>query len=337
MKKGDSSEKMTGGNTRGTDDNGCGNCVTLMEMMAKMGDKMDQMTERFNHVETFLKAENEKLRDQLKMADKRYDDVCDKVNEMAIQINRLKQDNLSRNLLIKGVPELEKENDHLKGMVGTILQKLRFNFPLTFVDCYRIGRMRENTCRPIVVVLPNVNLKNVIIRVKRTTRMTCAQFSNDGVVWGPAENLIYIDEHLTRENYLLYMSARKMRQCGYKYVWTRNGRIFARLDEKSKVMSIESVAQINRLLFEAKGHAKSKDNSNDKGDEVPIGDEEPPEDDTDGNVRDTDVDENETEGDNYDEFQVNSPKKKQKKRKKVSPAGNGRNQPKRHAANYRKN
>lgn len=318
---------MTGGNPRGADGNGCGNCVSLIDMMTRMGEKMDQMTERFNHVESFLKAENEKLREQLKKADKRYDDVCATVNEMAVQINRLKQDNLSRNLLIKGVPELEKHNDHLKSMVGTIFNKLRFNLSLTFVDCYRIGRKKENTCRPVVVVLPNVGLKNLIIREKRTTKFTCAQFSNDGVLWGSAENFLYIDEHLTRDNYLLYMSARKLRQSGYKYVWTRNGRIFARPDEESRVLSIETVAQVNRLLIEAKVRGKSKGETSDKGDEEQFEGE------TDGTEQDTDVDENVNDVEMYEDFQVVSPKKKHRgKRKKGSPADGVRNQPKRRAA-----
>lgn len=135
-------------------------------------------------------------------------------NGHTVQINRLKQDNISRNLLIKEVPELEKDNDQLKSMVRTIFHKLRYDISLTYEDCYRIGRMKDNTCRPIVVVLPNVGLNNLIIRDKRPIRLSCANFSHEGVAWGPADDLLYIDEHLTHENYLLYMAARKLKQYG---------------------------------------------------------------------------------------------------------------------------
>lgn len=224
----------------------------VLEMLRAMGEKMDQMSERLNSVETTLKEENKKLRDKLDRAEKRYDEVCIKVNEMAYQINRLKQDNLSRNLMVKGVPEIERDTEHLKVMMGQIFEKLRFNFPMTYVDCYRIGRRKENTCRPIVVVLPNIGLKNLIIRDKRSMMMTAANFRDNSIPWGSQDSVIYMDEHLTHENHMLFMYTRKLKLHGYKYIWSRNGRIFARINEKAKVVSVESAAQVNKMIVEAK-------------------------------------------------------------------------------------
>lgn len=69
-----------GNNARGA--GSCNNCESLKEMIANMVEKMDQ---RFNQVETCLKEENAKLREQLVKAEKKYSDVCGKVQEMAIQ------------------------------------------------------------------------------------------------------------------------------------------------------------------------------------------------------------------------------------------------------------
>lgn len=192
---------MAGSAARGNGNDNCGNCNSLIEMLKKM----DQMTERFNGMESLMKQENEKLRDQLKKADKRYDNVCVKMQAMTVQINRLKQENISRNLIIKGVLELGRDSLHLKKMIGSIFGKLRFDLNMAYIDCYRIGKKKENTCRPVVFVVFSVGLRNIIIRYKRSMKLSCANFSKDVVVWGSAEQLIYIDEHLTKENHLLFM------------------------------------------------------------------------------------------------------------------------------------
>lgn len=296
---------------RGTDKGSCNNCESMVELLRKMGEKMDQMSERFNGVETLMKAENQKLQEKLDRAEKRYETVCSKVDEMAVQINRLKQDNLSRNLLIKGVPELETDPQHLKSMVALVFAKLRYNFPMTYVDCFRIGKPKENTCRPIVVALPNAGLKNMIIRDKRATKLTCANFSNDSSLWGAADKIIYIDEHLTRENHMLYMYTRKLKEHDFKYIWTRNGRIFVRFDSKSNIISINSTNQVNKLIVEVK-LAKKRD-------------EEETEMQTDRESDEQEIPEQNQDGDKYEDLIDNPPLGRRNKRKKDSPPGQGKN------------
>lgn len=261
-----------------------------------------------------------KLRDQLKKSEKRYDDVCVKMQAMAVQVNQLRQENISRNLIIKGVSEIEKEkdNDHLKNMVGTIFSKLRFNIQMTYIDCYRIGKKKENTCRPIVVVVFNVGLKNVIIRDKRSMKLSCANFSNDGVLWGNEEQLIYIDEHLTRDNHLLFMLSRKLKQHRFKFVWTRNGRVFVRFNEMTETILIDSVGKINKLLMEAEAYDKSKE----KESEVITGEtSEGP----------TEHESEEDEADRFIDY-IKNPPEGRNKRKQTSPNDHGNAKPKRKAA-----
>lgn len=309
---------MTVSAARGNDDKKCDNCDSLMELLRKMDQKMDLMTDRFNGMESLMKQENEKLRDQLKKSEKKYEDVCVKMQAMAVQINQLKQENLSRNLIIKGVPELETDNAHLKTMVGTIFAKLRFNFPMTYIDCYRIGKKKENTCRPIVVAVFNVGLKNVIVRDKRSMKLSCSNFSNDGVLWGSADQMIYIDEHLTKENHLLFMLSRKLKQYYFKFVWTRNGRVFVRFNEKTETILIDSVGKVNKLLMEAEAYEKSK------GKESEVMAEDTPAE----VLTERESDGNET--DKYADLIENPPEGRQK-RKHTSPSDHG-NRPKRQAA-----
>lgn len=298
---------MAGSSARG-DGNECDNCNSVLAMLKKMDEKMDTMQERFNGVEALMKQENEKLSNQLKKVEGKYEEACTKIQAMASEINRLKQDNLARNLLIKGVPEIEKDNDHLKIMVGLIFEKLRFPTQMTYIDCYRIGRKKENTCRPIVVVVFNVGLKNVIIRDKRSMKLSCANFSNDKVLWGTPEQLIYIDEHLTKENHMLFMFARKLKSHGFKFVWTRNGRVFVRFSEKSQTIVIESVSTINRLIEEAKAYEKSLKKSGTNDAEVEVMSDVPE------LITELESEGGDTETEKYSDFVDNPPKGRQKRR-----------------------
>lgn len=308
----------------GSDTRGCNNCDSMLTLMNAMNEKLSKFDDRFTQMESLMKSENEKLRTQLERANKKYDEAVEKMDAMASEINRLKQINISRNVIIKGVPEMETDAEHLKSMIGVIFAKLRYNFPLTFIDCYRIGRKSENTCRPIVVVLPSVGLKNMMIRDKRTMKLTCANFSNDGLFWGKEDQIIYIDEHLTRENHMLFMEARKLRQYGFKFIWTRNGRIFVRHDEKAKSESIVSIRQLAKLVIEARSYAKQMENQ--AGDEAQM--ETDHEHETEPEIMDDLA--------RYENIIENSPMLRPK-RKKDSPHGHTHEKgPKRHHTRSRK-
>lgn len=233
----------------------CENCNTLMEMMKGLSNKMDQIND-------YWKKENDLLKKQLSAVNNKYLQVNEKLTVVLGQINNIRQEGLSRNLLMKGIPEIDKDNVELKIMVGKILKKLRFELDMTYIDCFRIGKKTEDRSRPVVVCLSSTGLKNVVLRDKRSTKISCANFSSEGRPWGPTEDLIYFDEHLTKENHTIYMAARKLKKHGFKYVWTRNGRIFVKYDEDSKVLWIDSPGTLNKLFQEVDEYEKRKEKAN---------------------------------------------------------------------------
>lgn len=281
----------------------------MLQLMKDMNDKMGSFDARFNGMESLLKEENEKLRSQLDMVQKKYEAVCSKVVVLSKEVNRLRQDNISRNVLVKGVPELETDTTHLKTMVRSIFAKLRYNLDLSLMDCFRIGRKSDTTCRPIVVGLPSVGLKNEILRDKRIVKLTCANFMNDGTFWGSADQIIYLDEHLTRENHLLYMATRKLKHSGFKFVWTRNGHIFVRFNENASIVKIESVHQIKELIARKMALDKKaqQDNQKDESEVMSTGNET----DGDGDGFDDDLDK-------YEGL-INNPPSGRNKRKNSTP------------------
>uniref|UniRef100_A0A336LSS1 CSON003654 protein n=1 Tax=Culicoides sonorensis TaxID=179676 RepID=A0A336LSS1_CULSO len=235
-----------------------------------MIEKMDVFTQKFVGMEELLRKENASLKELLIKSEKKYHEVDNKVNVLSRQVNRLQQSIISRNIIIKGVPEKETNKEDLKAAIVNICDKLRVDINPEFVDCYRIGRNKNNSSRPIILSLYSNELKSRIIQSKRVTNLTCADIVTEKCsTWGTAEQSIYIDEHLTRENHMLYMYARKLKQVGYKFIWTRNGNILVKFDEKSNTNLVETMEQINSL----ENDVKPKKRVVKKGSEVTFGDE----------------------------------------------------------------
>lgn len=61
-------------------------------------------------------------------------------------------------------------------------------------------------------------------------------------------NELYINEHLTPRNKLILKKSKEMaRSKNYKYVWVRNGAIFARRDDRSRIIKILSEIDVNKI------------------------------------------------------------------------------------------
>lgn len=59
---------------------------------------------------------------------------------------------------------------------------------------------------------------------------------------------IYVTEHLSPENKALHAATRtRAKELGYKFVWTRNGRIFIKKDESSPAIVIGDREKLNLL------------------------------------------------------------------------------------------
>ncbi|CAH1989211.1 unnamed protein product [Acanthoscelides obtectus] len=58
----------------------------------------------------------------------------------------------------------------------------------------------------------------------------------------------YVNEHLTMQNKLIYKEARRLAKLKqYKYVWTKNGEIFARKEDTSGVIIVKDTEGLKNI------------------------------------------------------------------------------------------
>lgn len=108
---------------------------------------------------------------------------------------------------------------------------------------HRLPTRREVGPKPIVVQFSNRQTRDLFINKAKKTRVKSTDFDRNV----PLTN-VYINEHLTPFNKNLLYNTKKLREHGWKYVWTREGKIFARMNEGGRAIRITSLDQVNGLM-----------------------------------------------------------------------------------------
>lgn len=181
-----------------------------------------------------LRAENAKLQS-----------LCQQLtNQVSSSENRILQcEQYSRNfnLEIKGVPMQSDEN------LTALLKKLGdvTGEAITADDielCHRVPVAKSPTEKNIVVQFTRRAKRNNVLEKARRMRLTTTDLGLRPQV------PIYVNEHLCPElKKLLGQTTSKKRDSGWKFVWVRNGQIFARKMEDSPVVKICCANDLSKI------------------------------------------------------------------------------------------
>lgn len=227
-----------------------------MEMSA-MRVEMSQFGEQFERILGAVDAVNKrmdavenriaKLEERPSESPECVSDLLATVQQLQQNINDREQDLLALDLEIGGLPEVKGENViHLACVVA---EKLGVKLEHTdVVSAERLGPPRRSAeagdggharPRPVAVRLVRRALRDTLLRSARVRRGA----DTDGFqIPGPPRRF-YVNERLTRTNrHLFYLARQEGSRLGWKYVWTREGRIYARRcpDSNARRIKIES-------------------------------------------------------------------------------------------------
>lgn len=193
--------------------------------------KMNQMNEKIKTIDNLQK---ENL------------DLKNKIATLDMRVNDMEQYSKLNNLIIHNIPESRSEN--VLDVVKTIAD--RIGVPINSDEIDMAHRLKSNstsnTSRP----------KNIVVKfISRLTKerfLTSFRqnknFSTSNLNIAGPDQQIFINEHLSQFNNQLFKDARhKLKQNGFKYVWTKNCRIFARKEDTSRIKSIQCTGDIEKL------------------------------------------------------------------------------------------
>lgn len=236
----------------------------LEEIKTRIGKEAEVSKERYESILDKLVAlneENKKLKGHVEKLSKKVEDQDLQIHVLTNQMNNLHQDKINNNVVVKGVPEVGM-NENLFSFAMCLMRELSVSVKEhEIVNVKRMGQPMADKKRPIVITFSNNATKFKVIRAKRRVELNADLFSMAEKPIGSKEDKIFIDEHLTRSNMSLFMEARKLRAAGVKFVWTHNGAVLTKFEEKSRVIRIRDYDELSNqfLKLHMKPAAKRKE------------------------------------------------------------------------------
>lgn len=222
--------------------------TSIVERVTTCETRITDLDERVKVVEQRINTKNLQCVDSALSA---------KVEELKAELNDRDQDLLHNDLEISCIPE--KKGESLSHIVMTLAGKIGVNISdQDLVSVTRVGRAPgydyDDTAttpkpRPIVVRVARRTIRDQLLQAARVRRGA----TTEGVDLPGPPRRFYVNERLTKTNRQLFRQARDLKhRFNWRYVWTKNGRIFVRehYDKDSPRYLIRSEADLFRVFGE---------------------------------------------------------------------------------------
>ncbi|XP_028179082.1 uncharacterized protein LOC114366413 [Ostrinia furnacalis] len=174
------------------------------------------------------------------------------ISELKQNLNDRDQELLQNDIEIAGIPE--EKNENAAHIMLTVANKLGVSIDeRDIVNAERGGPLRAGSSHETPDARPRVLIIRLTRRALRGQLLAAARvrrsLQTDGLGLSGSPKNFYINERLTKQNRHLFYNAREAaRREKWHYVWTRDGRIYARREQGAPRHRIKSEADINRVF-----------------------------------------------------------------------------------------
>lgn len=224
--------------------------VTLGNQLSTLTSRIDALEKENTHLHTLI-AE---LHNTDVKPDQRNEELTTLVSQLKTEINEREQDSLQNDIEITCIPE--SENESTETLIIAIAAKLGVSVEARdIVSSSRAGPRRlvaDSSSgavlrpRPLVVRLARRATRNLFLSSARVRR---GATTADLPLPTHKPNRFYVNERLTKTNRALFGKSREVaRTSNWKYVWTQDGRVLARKEDKCPVHQIRSDSDIERVF-----------------------------------------------------------------------------------------
>lgn len=172
------------------------------------------------------------------------------VTQLKTDLNDRDQDLLLNDIDLAGIPE--EDGESVQHLVLACAIKLGVQLEeRDVVSCARVGGGRREAQgvplrpRAITVRLTRRSIRDQLIKSARVRR----SLTTEGLGLRSPSQPMYVNERLTRANRLLFNRARELaRKVGWRFVWTREGRIYMRQEHGAPATRIRSDGDLNKVF-----------------------------------------------------------------------------------------
>lgn len=187
-----------------------------------------------------LKKENSELREM----NESLQSDCQMLRRQATgheqRIVELEQYSRNRNIEIKGVPVAE--NESLPDILDIIGRSVEESITADDIEvCHRVP-CRGTSQSNIIVQFCSRTKRDSVLEKARKKRLSTTDFGFR------QQAPIFLNDHLCPAlKKLLGTAVAKKKDSGWRFVWTRDGKIFGRKTETSRILRISCLADIDKM------------------------------------------------------------------------------------------
>lgn len=215
------------------------------QFLSDLVDGLQQQNQR-------ILKDNELLKRQLEAANQENHKLRNSSHEMEGQINKINQEHLINNIVITNVPKSDNYVNDFWTMTAKMEAKIEKDDVSSIELMHPSNRNNKNAATPkshtLLVKFRNHNAKVELIKKKAKagavlTEQFTANMNNQHRI-----QAVYFRDHLTNYGLDLFAKCKSIqKQAKYKFCWTKDCQIYLRESEKSKVIRISSLKDIERL------------------------------------------------------------------------------------------
>lgn len=166
------------------------------------------------------------------------------VNNLEVRLRNLEQHSRRQNIEIDGLPETQGED------VNTILRDVARSIGVEMkseqlVAAHRVPSFNKKRTPPIIVRFATYEARDGWIAGFKRVRPLTANRINANF---NGSSKVFINEHLSPENkQLLAKTKEAARAKNYKYVWSREGKVFVRRVDGERCIRVDAVSDLEKL------------------------------------------------------------------------------------------
>lgn len=242
---------------------GCESCGDLKQILVDLKSEMkairqdlnvyrNEINKRMDEMEGRIAALEAGSSTNVTSMNEQNKELLETIGFFKNELNDREQEIFLTDVEIAGIPEKRGENlTHLVSLIANKLDVKLDDRDIVSVD--RSGPLRAAMDgdapprpRPLVVRLTRRTLRDQLLRSARVRRGA----DTTGFELPGPPSRFYVNERLSRFNRKLFYAARQEgKRLGWKYVWTRDGRIYARQRHDSALHRIRTEIDISKVFI----------------------------------------------------------------------------------------
>ncbi|XP_005174816.1 uncharacterized protein LOC101895692 [Musca domestica] len=222
------------------------NCIKQLTLsITTMSAKLEQNSEKLEQHTAEMKQNMEKLTAQIHDLQTRDKEKSKQIEQLNQKIEQLEQKSINKNIEISNISNI---NVNVDDIIKEIVLKTGVQISNNDIErAYKIPKKKK-----LIIEFSTLNKKRELMsKIKRHSLQISngnGESNENGEMRVNESNTIYLNDELTPHNRrLLWLTKTKARECGWKFVWVRNGVIYARRIENSPFILISNSSDIENI------------------------------------------------------------------------------------------